>query len=92
MKKDNKDNEIKVGSIIRIKSEECDEYPNYCAGSKGIVVKIGNKYCKVECFARVGLINVEFNHLEVIDKSRFDDYENKWIGSLYKRNNLEEED
>jgi hypothetical protein len=86
MKTDKENNIIKVGSLVHIDSDMGREYPDYCGGSKGVVVKIANKYCKVECSARRGAINVEFKHLTIISKERFDDFENNWLFYFYKRN------
>ena len=85
MKKDINNNTIEIGSLVRIDSDMGREYPDYCGGSKGVVVKIGNKYCKVECSARRGPINVEFKHLTIISKEKFDSFENNWLFYFYKR-------
>ena len=86
MKTDINNNPIKVGSLIRIESCQHGEYPDYCSGRKGVVVKIGNKYCKVDCSARNGAINVEFKHLTIITKDKFDDFDSNWLNFFYKKN------
>lgn len=86
MKTDINNNPIKVGSLIRIESCQHGEYPDYCSGRKGVVVKVGNKYCKVECSARSGAINVEFKHLTIITEDKFDDFDSNWLNFFYKRN------
>jgi|TARA_B100000073_G_scaffold46084_1_gene34122 hypothetical protein len=90
MRKYTKGYEVKVGDLIRIDSCQWSEYPQYCSGSKGIVVKLGTKYAKVECFARSGLINVEYDHFAHLSKDKLDEVESKFISNLYKRNNIEE--
>jgi|TARA_E500000178_G_C17033537_1_gene761957 hypothetical protein len=77
---------IKVGSLVIIDSGMGREYPDYCGGRKGVVVKIGNKYCKVECSARNGAINVKFKNLEIISRDRFDSFDSNWLNFFYIRN------
>jgi len=86
MKTDINNNPIRVGSLIRIESCQHGEYPDYCSGRKGVVVKIGNKYCKVECSARNGAINVEFKHLTIISKDTFDNFDSNWLNFFYIKN------
>ena len=86
MKRDTNDKLIKVGCLVRIDSGMGREYPDYCGGRKGVVVKIGKKYCKVECSARSGAINVEFKNLTIISRDTFDDFDNNWLDYFYYRN------
>ena len=86
MKTDTNNNPIKVGSLIRIDSGMGREYPDYCGGRKGVVIKVGNKYCKVECSARNGSINVEFKHLTIISKNTFDSFDSNWLNYFYIKN------
>jgi len=86
VKTDTNNNLIKVGSLIKIDSAMGREYPDYCGGRKGVVVKIGNKYCKVECSARNGAINVEFKHLTIISKDTFDSFDSNWLNFFYIKN------
>ena len=44
------------------------------------------KYCKVECSARSGAINVEFKNLTIISRDTFDDFDNNWLDYFYYRN------
>ncbi len=90
MKKYTKGYQVNVGDLIKIDSCQWSEYPQYCSGSKGIVVKLGTKYAKIECFARSGLINVEYDHFGHISKDKLDEIESKFISNLYKRNNIEQ--
>ncbi len=85
-KTDSENNQIKIGSLVRIDSGMGREYPDYCGGRKGVVVKIGKKYCKVECSARTGAINVEFKNLTIISRDKFDDFDSNWLDFFYYRN------
>ena len=90
MKKYSKGYQVNVGDLVRIDSCHHSEYPQYCGGSKGVVVKLGTKYAKIECFARTGLINVEYDHFGHTTKDKLDKIESKFLSNMYKRNNLEE--
>jgi len=79
---------IKVGTFIQVDRDQWSEYPQYCSGTYGIVVKIGNKYAKVDSFARKGLINVEFNHLHLADKNKLDEVETKILNWKLENHNL----
>ena len=89
-KKYTKGYQVNVGDLIRIDGCQWSEYPQYCSGSKGIVVKLGTKYAKVECFARAGLINVEYDHFSHTTKDKLDEIESKFLPNLYIRHNLQE--